>query len=161
MLTLAEIIRAPKKGVLVSDWKNGKIPNVAFPLAKGTRGFPVGPGWLWRLCQFEALGLPCRVLIRLNEPKARYHAVLGIEVNGAFRVICHHELHIPDKGWHCHFAIGNILEIFPGVLRDRTRTRVWEAKPSEASQVAFTVDKANGLMHAATMYRFSAQGDLI
>lgn len=161
LVTLSDIIRAEKTNVSTGVWKTGKIPHASFPLGKAAKGIPVGPCWMWRLCEFEALGLHCRVLVRLNLDYQRYHAVLAVETNGQLRVVCHHDLHPPEKGWHCHFIPGNVLETFPGVMRDRDRMRVWQSEPSKALDQAFTVTRANGLTYAANRYRFRAQGGLL
>lgn len=161
MVTLADIIRAEKTNIQTGEWNSGKIPRSAFPLTKGTRSIPMGPNWKWRLCTFEALGFQCRVLIRLNTERAYYHAVLGIEVDGKFRVACHHELHLPDKGWHCHFAPGCLKDVFPGVMRDYNLIRSFEAAPSKASSTEFNVTCNNALTLAALRYRFQKPGGFL
>lgn len=160
--TVFDIIRASKSNVKIAqEWKSGKIPHTAFPLTKGRRTLPVGNEWSWRLVEFDALGLHCRVLLRLNEQKARYQAVLGVETDGGFRVICHHELHIGEKGWHCHFCSCSVHDVFPGVMRDFVNMRSWETEPGSAETVTFTVTSASALTKAATRFRFKAQGELM
>ena len=160
MVTVADIIRADKTGVEVGEWRQGKLTPSVFPIAK-PRSIPVGPSWSWRLVRFEALGFDCRVLLRLNEERARFHALLAIEYEQQLYVVCHHELHIPDKNWHCHFVSGDVLKTMPGVLRDRERMRVWETEPSRANDVQFTVTRNSALTIAAGRFRFAAQGELV
>lgn len=116
---------------------------------------------MWRLVEFDTLGLHCRVLIRLNEEAAKYQAILAVDAPDGLRVLCHHELHIGEKGWHCHLCTCNVPDVFPGVLRDRERMRAREMEPSKAGGERFTVTKATALTKAAERFRFRAQGELV
>ncbi len=160
--TVFDFIRAQKTGIKIApEWKSGKIPPSAFPLIKGRRTLPAGSEWQWRLVEFDALGYHCRVLIRLNEHKAYYQAVLAVETRHGLKVICHHELHLGEKSWHCHFCGCSVHDVFPGVMRDRGNMRSWQDQPSAAETIEFTVTSASALTVAANRYRFKAQGELM
>lgn len=159
-MNVFDLIRAEKSNVVVGGWETGKIPASSFPINR-PRSIPTGGSWRWRLCEFDAGDLHCRVLIRLNEDIERYHAYLAVDTEKSVRVICHHELHIGDKGWHCHFPKGNISEVFEGVLRDRDRFCMRETTPSQASTERFTLNQDNALTKAAQRYRFEAKGELV
>lgn len=158
--TVFDLIREPKTNLVVHGWKTGKIPPAAFPINR-PRSVPTGGDWQWRLIEFDALGYHCRVLIRLNEPKARYSACLMVDSGKSVRVLCHHELHIGDKGWHCHLATGRIDQVLEGVLRDVSCYRAFEMQPSAAPSTRFTVDEDNAVTKAAVRYRFEATGRLM
>jgi hypothetical protein len=152
MVELGEIIRAPKSNLVVaSDWKQGKIPATAFPIAKQKR-FPQSSAWSWRTVEFDALGYKCRVLIRLNSEACYYSSILAIYEAGLTHVICHHEHHLSHRNWHCHFARGNVFDTMSGILRDRDRMRIYEASPSQSAE--FKVDQASALKIAAARFRF-------
>lgn len=155
MLTLGEIIRAPKVGVTIGSWKSGRVPASAFPIIKQKR-FPQQSSWSWRVVEFEALGYKCRVLIRLNTDICYYSSILAIEQDKSIQIVCHHELHLSHFNWHCHFARGNVLLTIPGILRDRDRMRVYEAEPSKRDSVEFGVEAESALAIAAARFRFPA-----
>ena len=51
---------------------------------------------------------------------------------------------------------GNVLTVMPGVLRDTSRMRVYEAAPSAANDITFSVDADTALAVAAKRFRFAA-----
>ncbi|AWC25624.1 MULTISPECIES: hypothetical protein [Aminobacter] len=155
-----DLIRAEKSNLEVGPWKEGKIPPSSFPINR-PRSIPTGGAWKWRMCEFDALGFHCRVLIRLNAETDRYHAYMSVDTDRSVKVLCHHELHIGDKGWHCHFASGTIEDVMEGVLRDRDCFVMKEAAPSAAAATMFTVNEDNALTKAAQRYRFEAKGGLV
>ena len=166
MLTLGQIIRAPKDHVKIGPWKSGKIPASSFPINKQRR-LPSGSAWMWRIVEFEALGEDYRLLLRLNSEVSYYSAILGIESGGLLKVVCHHEFHLSHRNWHCHFVRGDVHDTLPGVLRDTSRMRVYEAEPSKANSVDFSIEPADALAIAASRFRFPAppetpaQGNLL
>ena len=159
-MRLAEIVRARKENVRLSPWHTGKVANASFPLAKkGT--LPAGSEWSWRLAEFDALGRHFRVLIRLNETKEYYSAILAMDDPRGLVVICHHELHTSHRDWHCHLVRGDVVSIYPGVLRDRAAMRVRPSAPSSQCSVEFSVTKSSAAAIAATRFRFTEQGGLL
>lgn len=159
-MTVFEIIKAAKENVVVGPWKTGKIPASSFPINR-PRSIPTGGDWRWRLCEFDANNYHCRVLIRLNIEKQKYHSYLSIDTQKSVKVICHHDLHIGDKGWHCHFAKGKIDDVMEGVLRDRDCYTMFEATPSLAQSQLFDVNEDNATTKAAQRYRFEAKGTFL
>ncbi|UQV18256.1 hypothetical protein MU852_16225 [Brevundimonas albigilva] len=157
MLTLVDIIRAPKSNVQIGPWKSGKVPNAALPLG---RALKYGPSWDWRLVEFDALGEHYRVLILLSEETERFSAVLALDHQKGCLVLCHHELHTSHKLWHCHLIKGNVWETFPNVLRDKNRMVGWPKSGGKRWSEDFPVTKANALSIAAKRYRFEEQGGL-
>lgn len=155
MATLASIIRAPKASVRIGPWRTGKVPASAFPLAKQKR-LPQSSAWQWRVVEFHAEGYDCRILVRLNLEAGYYSSILGIKDGELLQVLCHHEMHLSHRNWHCHFIPGNVDDTMPGVLRDTQRMRVYEAEPSNAGEATFEVDEASALGIAAKRFRFPA-----
>lgn len=160
-MKLAEIIRAPKEKIAIDEWKSGKIFPKHFPLSKarGT-GLRLGPDWVWRIVKFTALQHDFRVLIKLNVMTEYYAAILALDLGDDLAVLCHHELHVSHKGWHCHFVDGDVFQNFPGAMRSQGMV-AWPTFINEECQVPFNVTKSNALTFAAARYRFAAQGELI
>lgn len=158
--TVFDLIRSEKVNIVIGPWKTGKIPPAAFPINR-PRSIPTGGAWRWRLCEFDALNYHCRVIIRVNFEKQRYHSYLSIDTQKSVKVICHHDLHIGDKGWHCHFAKGLVEDVMEGVLRDKDCYTMFEAEPSLAQSQLFTITDHSALSKAAKRYRFEARGTFI
>jgi len=156
-MRLAEIIRAEKAEVKFSKWHTGKVPNASFPLTKKST-LPAGSEWSWRLIEFETLGRHFRVLIRLNEAKEYFSAILAMDDPRGLVVICHHELHTSHRDWHCHLVHDDIMSIYPGVLRDRNAMRIWPNAQSGQCSVDFTVDRNSAVTLAACRFRFAVEG---
>lgn len=155
MLTLGQIIRAQKVVTDLGSWKTGKIPASAFPIAKQKR-FPQSSAWQWRVIQFTALEYHCRLLIRLNTEIEYYSSILSINSNQLIQIICHHEIHLSHKNWHCHFVPGDVRQTHPGVLRDRDRMRSFEAEPSKLAERIFEINEHQALAIAAKRFRIQA-----
>ena len=155
MLTLGDVIRAPKANVKIGDWRSGKIGASAFPLAK-QRSLPASPAWSWRVVTFSALDRDFRLLIRLNSEISYYSSILALGHGEQTQIICHHEMHLSHRNWHCHFAPGNVDDTFPGVLRDYAKMRVFEAQPSQAGTVEFKLELADAINIASKRFRFNA-----
>lgn len=149
-MKLGDIIRATKANVEIGGWNNGKIPASAFKIR---RKFPSGSDWDWRIITFEALSRNFRVLLRLNLDKSYYSAILSLENGSVIQIICHHEIHISHRNWHCHFVPGDVTTTFPNVLRDKDRIRLFEQAPSQANEVNFDMNRAKALTHALNRYR--------
>ena len=160
-MLLRDIFRAPKTNVKISKWESGKVPKRQFPMSKLKNGVQMGPDWSWRVVLFSAIGNDFRLLIKLNEKKEYFAAILAIEYNSDLLVLCHHELHTSHKGWHCHYINGNVMDTYPGVWRDRQRMVSWPSFSVSACQVQFNITQANALSIAASRFKFQAQGSLV
>src|SRR5438552_703939 len=136
MLKLGEIIRSAKTEVRIGPWREGAVTGAAFPIAKQKR-FPQTSSWSWRVVEFNALSRKFRLLIRLNTEISYYSAILALEGEQTNQIICHHEMHLSHRNWHCHMISGNVLLTHPGVLRDTQRMRIYEANPSKAGETEF------------------------
>lgn len=159
-MKLSQIIRADKSEVRITGWNTGKVSHACFPLTKKS-ALPAGSDWAWRVVEFDTLGRHFRVLIRLNEVKEYYSAILAMDDPRGLLVICHHELHTSHRDWHCHLVLGNAMSIYPGVLRDRDAMCIWpNALPGPCS-ITFTVNKGSAVTLAATRFRFESQGGLL
>jgi hypothetical protein len=154
VVTLSEIIRAEKSDLSIKKWKTGKIPQSAFPIGRAARSIQVGPSWSWCICEFVALNLNFRVLIRVNLEKEKYHAYLALEDQSELKVVCRHDLHLPDKNWHCHFVSGNVTDARSGTMGDPKTMRVFEAYPSKVDSALFILSLSDALKIASTRYQF-------
>lgn len=149
-MRIGDIIRAHKANVEISGWNTGKIPPTAFKIK---RKFPTGADWDWRVITFLALDRNFRLLLRLNIDKAYYSAILSLETGSVIQVICHHELHLSHRNWHCHFVPGDVTKTHPHVLRDKERVRLFEAQPSQANDIQFDLNRTQALSHALKRFR--------
>ena len=102
-MDLKELIRAKKTDVELSKWTSGRVPRSAFPqsLVK-ERWYRLGKSYHWRTVKFRADGKDCRVLMLINEDKSIFRARLGVEKIGDMIIMCDHEWHASEPGWHCH-----------------------------------------------------------
>lgn len=159
-MRIFDIIRAPKQNVKSHKWNEGKVPRTSFPLKSVSR-IPAGNEWAWRLIEFDALDKHFRVLIRLNEGKEYYQAILGMDDPRGLIVICHHELHTSHRDWHCHVSAGEVDSIFPGVLRDNSSMKVWPHSENGECSIKFTVRRPDAVTLAARRFGFVERGELL
>jgi hypothetical protein len=159
-MNVKQIIRAEKGTVTVSEWKSGHISPASFPLSKVKRKtYKFGPEYQWRIVNFECLGQKFRILLLPNENKQIFRASLGAEDNGDTILMCHHEWHASEPGWHCHVSFNEVESLPSGVSRSHLKRY---PKPGvNHKKIEFHIDTKNALSFAAEVYKFSAQGDLI
>jgi len=156
-VNLKDVIRADKKDVDLGKWAPGHIPRSAFPMSKlKDKRYKYGPEWKWRVVKFEALGRRCRVLIFLNENKEILRARLGVDVNGDMVVLCDHEFHAAEPGWHCHLTLEEVEHVPSGAARGGKVK--WPRSPSRQD---FGVDDASALTVVAECFNINAQGELL
>ena len=159
-MKLSDIIRADKTNVDLGKWQSGHIPRNAFPLSKlKSKRYKYGSEYRWRVVRFVANNLGCRILILLNEGKGIYRARLGVEMDSDLVVLCDHEFHSGEPGWHCHLCGDDIEAIEPGAAR--THTVRWPKRPELCSLRTFKVSETSALSEAAARFRFKAQGSLL
>jgi hypothetical protein len=157
-MRLKTIIKADKSNLQFGKWNVGHITRSAFPLSKvKEKSYKLGKAYKWRLVRFTALERNIRVLIVLNEEKEIFRARLAVEDNSDLIVVCEHEFHASEPGWHCHYSIKDVNSITPGAYRDGKRKR---PTSSDVSAV-FNVNEANALAIAAQRYGFDPKGDLL
>ena len=157
-MNLKEVIKAEKFGIETGQWSAGHIPRSAFPLSKvKDRSYKYGMAYSWRVIKFTCLGRKCRVLLFLNLEKGIYRARLGVEESGDMVVLCDHEFHLSEPGWHCHFTLNAVSSIDPGSARGGKNRR----PKLEDPKAIFPVTKGNAVAYAAKRYGFEILGGLI
>jgi len=161
-LNVADVIRAPKFSPEIGEWKSGHIPRAQFPLSRvKPKSYKFGPDYRWRIARFETSLGKYRVLVLLNESKAIFRATLASETpTGDLVVLCQHEYHQSEPGWHCHVSFADIDLMPHGVFRSHL-DRWPKYKSNSEARHGFNVEEKNALSIAANVFRFRAQGDLI
>ncbi len=164
MVALKDIIKAEKRVIDLGRWGQGHISRSAFPITSSkNKHYKYGPEYRWRVVKFECLNHTCRILLLLCEPRLIFRATLGVEVEGSMCILCDHEFHNSEPGWHCHLTLedlGTVAEIVKVGIR-RGHTTRWPKAKSKHSRIEFTVSEANAVSLAANLFRFEAQGSLI
>ena len=159
-MDIKDIVRAQKTDVHVSDWRIGHVPRSTFPLSLARpKNYKFGPEYRWRLVRFDCLQRSFRMLVLFNEGKQIYRATLGMEVGDDLVVICQHEFHASEPGWHCHVTFRDIDDLPRGV--SRTHLRRWPSANTEPSRPEFGVREGNAVSLAATRFRVSSPGTLL
>ena len=159
-MNVVDVIRAPKSNVDIGTWRTGHVPRAAFPLSKAkSKAYKFGPEYSWRIVSFECLGVQFRVFILLNENKQIYRATLASETNNDMTVLCQHEWHVSEPGWHCHVSFLPAAHILPGIVRGHLRP--WPRPSSRNVNDSFEVTKQNSLYHAERRFKFSEEGELV
>lgn len=157
-MKLKTIIKAEKSNFDWGKWHAGHIQRSSFPLSKvKEKSYKLGKEYKWRVVRFTAHSKRIRVLIVLNEEKQIYRARLGVERDGDMVVLCDHEFHASEPGWHCHYTLQHIDSVTEGAVREGKRKR-----PSDTdAAAAFNVTEASAVAVAAKRYGFEPKGDLI
>lgn len=157
-MRLKDIIKAEKSAFDYGKWQTGHIPRHAFPQSKVKEAsYKLGPAYRWRVVRFTAMGERIRVKIVLNQSKEIFRAKLGVEVGGDMVVLCEHEFHASEPGWHCHFTTKPLDSVVPGTVRTGKRKR-----PTKIDVGAvFNVSEATAVDIAAKRYGFDQKGLLI
>lgn len=156
-MRLKTIIQAEKSNIDFGKWTEGHISRSSFPLSKvKEKSYKLGKAYKWRVVRFDALRKRIRVLIVLNKEKEIFRARLGVEDGGDMVVLCDHEFHASEPGWHCHFTLKTVDSLTTGAVRDGKRKRPTN---SDASAV-FNVTEASALAIASKRYGFDPKGEL-
>ena len=159
MATLFEFVRAEKTNVDTGHWQSGHISPSAFPLSKAKKkNFKFGPEYKWRVVRFDCLGFKCRVLILFNDSKMICRSAFAVEAPNDLVVLCSHEYHASEPGWHCHLTVDSHDKVEPGVFR--TGQRRWPQARSAHARMEYGITQASALTHVAARYRFQAQAGL-
>lgn len=158
-MRVKQILRAAKTAVTVGPWSTGRIPYSSFPMAKAkSKAFKYGPAYRWRLVEFDALGVHCRVMILFNYSKQIFRATLGVELPGGMVIAADHEWHQNEPGWHCHVFTGNVSEATSDARR-RHMNR-WPAGVSGEGKCVGSESEA--FQRAMSFFRITAgSGDLV
>jgi hypothetical protein len=159
-MELAEIIRALKTDIHASAWAVGHISRSAFPLSLArSKNYKFGPEYHWRVITFDCLSRTFRLLVVINEAKQIFRATLGVEVENDLAVICQHEFHASEPGWHCHLSLAPVETLPPGVTR--THLRRWPKSGTEHSKQHFDVTEKSATSVAAARFRVASIGTLL
>lgn len=157
-MNIKDLIRAEKSGLDTGRWAQGHIPRTAFPMSKvKDRKYKFGPDYRWRVIKFDAAGITCRILVWLNESKEILRARFGVEINSDIVVLCDHEFHASEPGWHCHVTFDEIANVTPGTARaDKIK---WPRNLKVSGK--FTATEASALTIVSDVFRLKTQGELI
>src|SRR5262249_9727610 len=102
-MNVRDVVRALKTDIHLSEWKSGHIPRATFPLSRvREKSYKLGPEYKWRVVSFDCLHQSFKILIVFNDGKQIYRATLAMEVERDLVVLCQHEFHASEPGWHCH-----------------------------------------------------------
>ena len=145
-----------KTGIRIGKWAAGHIPQRLFPLRARPASFKSGQTWHWALIQFHALGLSFRVLLLLNSEREIYRAILGVGTEKDFTMICVHEFHAKEPGWHCHF-VEEIKDAPQGWQRRGMRRFPKGAK----MDAVFDVTENTAIWIAQRVFRIEERGSLL
>lgn len=156
-MRLREIIIAEKLNIRFMDWKQGNMPPAVFKLRSDLRTLRQGKSNQWRIVTFDAIGRSFRVLILYNPDRFIYRATLAIEDAGMATILCVHEFHASEPGWHCHADPACDKGVSHWNHRELQR---WPKHPlSSADYDVDTQDRATQI--ALKFYRISERGSLI
>jgi hypothetical protein len=158
LVNLAEIIRAEKVNLRLSErWIVGHVPRAKFPLSKvSDKSYKFGPEYAHRFIQFEIGGNSYRIWILLNESKFIVRSRLGLVVDQDMAVLCDHEWHASEPGWHCHFTKEDERRVDPGAVRkDKKR---W---PRTVTSSEFGVNRSNVIDRTLSFFGVQVKGDLV
>jgi hypothetical protein len=111
------------------------------------------------LIKFETHGRQFRILILMNVAKQIYRASLAVDNGGDLAMICQHEYHATEPGWHCHLTPAQLDSIPAGFSRKHLRR--WPQPDAKHSKMDFDVDEKSALSVAAARFRFAATGTLL
>jgi hypothetical protein len=159
LIRVQEIIRASKEGIHLGEWRRGNVPRADFPIAKIAYG--LGRSYEWRVIRFDALGFQCRVLVVLNALKEKYDAILGLMADGKLRILCIHEFHATEPGWHCHVSCGEVASVPLGFMRGPWMRRVPKAKSTHKRLDFGVSDQDAATRFAIDRFRIETKGSLL
>lgn len=156
-MRLRDIIRSYKENIRFGKWQQGNMQPSAFKLRNDLRTVRQGRGYSWRVIMFEVTGESFRVLILYNPSRSIYRATLGVEEAGVVTILCVHEFHASEPGWHCHADPSCEKDVSHWNHRDLQR---WPKRPYARTEYdVLTEDRATEI--ALRFYRVSERGTLI
>lgn len=158
-MRVRDVIASEKTDIVLSKWKSGKVSRADFPLSKAKgRAYRLGASFRWRVISFSALGEAFKVLVLLDEGRHFYRAVLAQVVGSDLRILCQHEYHATDPGWHCHISSGPVSIIPTGIMRGPW-VRRWPKRGG--SHREFNIDESSAVAKAQSVYRIHERGLLL
>ena len=159
VIRLQEIVRSSKSDIQVGGWHQGRVPRAEFPIAKSS--YDLGRSFRWCVIKFVALDNHCRVLVVLNEPKQKFQAFLGVFADTRLRILCCHEFHAGEPGWHCHAVCGEVTKVPEGFMRGPWVRRLPHAKRTHR-RLNFGVNDLDAAKRVAIdRYKIWTRGPLV
>lgn len=156
-----DVIQADKTNIELGSWATGHVTAKSFPLSKAkAKNYKYGPSYKWRVVKFDALGHKFRVLVLFNQGKGIFRASLGVEVAADMRVLCMHEFHAKEPGWHCHAHLCEAADVDAGVFRGAMRKWPKKGKLPEHQQFGI-LDETAALRRAIDFYKVETKGALL
>ncbi len=159
MIRLQDVVRASKTGIQVGPWRQGRVPKADFPIAKGS--YDLGRSYQWCVIKFDALDFQCRVLVVLNAPKQKFQAILGVAAEARLRILCCHEFHAGEPGWHCHASCGEVSKVPEGFMRGPWVRRLPAASRTHRRLNFEALDLDSAKRIAIDRYKIWARGTLV
>lgn len=120
------------------------------------KSYKFGPDYIHRFVYFEIQQHKYTIWILLNESKSISRARLGLEVGQDMVVLCDHEWHASEPGWHCHFTREDQGKVEPGAVR--TGKKRW---PRGVNTSEFGVTKANVIDKTLEFFGAGMKGELL
>jgi hypothetical protein len=104
-MRVRKVIEADKVDIELGEWKEGNMPPSYFRLHKSGKTVKQGKSYLWQIIKFSVGTQKFRVYVLFNQMKEIYRGTLGVEIKEEVKIICVHEFHIREPGWHCHSVL--------------------------------------------------------
>jgi hypothetical protein len=155
-MRVAAVIRAPKTNVRTREWTEGKIPASEFRFRPHQPAKKLGRSWLWRVITFSALGEQFRLLIVFHEPKQMCSLTLGLVHGDLVTVVCIHEYHPNEPGWHCH----SVRDCHQGA-NDWTHRRLRRFPRKPVPGARFGLDRRGATALAVRFFVLGSPGPLL
>lgn len=134
-MKFTELIRAQKTITASGLWSSGKMTRGAFPLSKsGNKAYRLG-NRRWRVVEFSAVGMECRLLVNYSASLGQFQAMLGVVSNGDTKVVVCLEHHPTHDDWHLHGSFERISAVAAGIKRGPWVRRL-QCRPNDASPEA-------------------------
>ena len=152
-----DVVKAKKSKIRMQEWGQGNMPPSAFRLRKDLKAVKQGKSNKWRVITFSANYDSFRVLILYNPDRFIYRATLGIEKNGVVNILCVHEYHASEPGWHCHVDRKRVKGV---TFWNHSELQKWPKKPLyEAKYEVDTLDRTTEI--ALKFYKITEEGPLL
>lgn len=130
----------------------------AFPLSRvRSGGYRLG-NRVWRVVDFRAADLECKILIHFSYVLQDYCAHLGVFKSDDLQVLAQLEHHPPHDGWHVHIACDDLANV-PAGMRRGPWLRKLKRGPTYDQRHPFAFTEQQALERAARFYRFDPWAD--
>ena len=158
-LTLRTLIAAPKSGIRIGSWHNGKVPRADFPIAR--KAYGLGASFEWCIISLQPLGAEVRVLVIFHAGKQKYEAIFGVMSTNGARILCSYQYHPGEPGWHCHATCDDATQIPAGIFRGPWVSRIPRPNQPHRRNVFGINDRERAVRFAQDVYGIFQKGDLL